>query len=288
MDSTFKEKSLKIDDRTIAYLEREAIKTTAKTVVFIHGWMDNAASFHALLALIEKQSPDWRVVAIDLPGHGHSSHKSPHHFYNFHDYIDDLHRILIKLHAVDVFLVGHSLGALIASCYSAAFPEKVSGLVQIEAHIPLSESPQLSAERLRKGIESRERWRGKTAKAIPSKQDAINMRIRATKLSESAVLPIVERDLRCEQGKWYWRHDSKLKCESVYRMAEQNAQAIVDAIQTPHLVILGERGYAYLQHKERLAMLPKAQIEWVAGDHHCHLESPESVFELILGLVNKN
>ncbi|MGR5286970.1 alpha/beta fold hydrolase [Vibrio maritimus] len=288
MDSSFKEQSLKIDDRTVAYLERPTIKTAAKTVVFIHGWMDNAASFHALFPLIEQYAPDWRVIAIDLPGHGHSSHKSAHHFYNFHDYIDDLHRILVKLHAVDVCLVGHSLGALIASCYSAAFPEKVSCLVQIEAHIPLSESPQLSPERLRKGIESRERWRNKTAKSIPSKQDAIAMRKRATKLPTEAVLPIVERDLRQSGDKWVWRHDSKLKCESVYRMSEPQALAIMEAVTVPHLIILGQRGYAYLQRPECLQPLSNAQIEMVEGDHHCHLESPEQVFELILGRVNKN
>lgn len=288
MHSELQEKSVRIDDRTIAYLELEASKTTAKTVVFIHGWMDNAASFLPLLSRIEQQRLNWRVIALDLSGHGYSSHKSEHHFYNFHDYIDDLHRILIKIQAVDVYLVGHSLGALIASCYSAAFPDKVSGLVQIEAHFPLAESADLGVERLRKGIESRERWRNKSPKPVPSKQDAIKMRMRATKLDAETVTPIVERDLHQIGGQWYWRHDGKLKCESVYRMTEQHAQEVMAAITVPHLIILGHRGYPYLRQAHWLSLLNHAQIVQVEGDHHCHLESPQEVVELILGLVNKN
>lgn len=288
MLAKIEEKSVKIDDRYVAYLELNPKLTAAKTVVFIHGWMDNAASFHSLIEQAAAHQVPWRVIAIDLSGHGHSTHKSAHHFYNFHDYIDDLHRILLKLEAVDVYLVGHSLGALIASCYSAAFPEKVAGLVQIEAHVPLSESPEQSAERLRNGIESREHWREKSPRAIPSKQDAIKMRMRATKLREETVLPIVERDLQLIDGQWFWRHDSKLKCESVYRMTQEHAKAIMSAITVPHLVILGQRGYHYLQNPQILSLLVDAQIEKVEGDHHCHLESPKKVFELILGLVNKN
>jgi pimeloyl-ACP methyl ester carboxylesterase len=71
-------------------------------------------------------------------------------------------------------------------------------------------------------------------------------------------------------------------------MSEPQALAIMEAVTVPHLIILGQRGYAYLQRPEYLQPLRNAQIEMVEGDHHCHLESPEQVFELILGRVNKN
>ncbi|WP_372059467.1 alpha/beta fold hydrolase [Vibrio sp. 10N.261.51.F12] len=286
--SLFTEKYIEIGEQNIAYLEYSSQKTTAKTVVFIHGWMDNAASFHKQLSIIEQLQPNWRVLAIDLPGHGLSTHKNGDHFYSFHDYIDDLHRVLVNLQAINAILVGHSLGALIASCYSAAFPDNVAGLVQIEAHFPIAESPEQSVTRLRKGVESRERWRKKSARALPSFDDAITMRMQATKLDLTSVRPIVERDVKQVEGKWYWRHDSKLKCESVYRMSEPHAAAIMQAIVMPHLVILGRSGYRMLQNDAMLEKLHAAQIEWVEGDHHCHLESPARVFELISELVNKN
>ncbi len=279
--------TLAIDDRHIAYLEVGNAKTAVKTVVFVHGWLDNAASFHDQLELIAQQCPTWRAIAIDLSGHGHSSHKSLHHFYSFHDYIDDLHLILNKLHAINVYLVGHSLGALITSCYSAAFPELISGLVQIEGHFPLAEPASLSVTRIRDGVLSRKRWRAKPHRALESKQQAVSLRATANHLADAVIEPIVHRGGYMQGERWHWHHDSKLKCDSVYRMTFDQSAAIMAAIEVPHLVILGEQGYPELRSPRYLQALNNAIIECVAGGHHCHLESPNRVFELISGLVNK-
>ncbi len=118
------EKSYSLASGTLATQQIGNSKTTATTVVFIHGWLDNSASFTQVMPQIAKLSPDTHLVAIDLFGHGFSSHK-PGSYYPFHDYIDDLHQLVTKLSPNRLVLVGHSLGALIASCYSAAFPEKV-------------------------------------------------------------------------------------------------------------------------------------------------------------------
>jgi pimeloyl-ACP methyl ester carboxylesterase len=249
--------------------------------------MDNAASFHVQLELIAQQCPTWRAIAIDLSGHGHSSHKSPHHFYSFHDYIDDLHLILCKLHATNVYLVGHSLGALITSCYSAAFPELISGLVQIEGHFPLAEPASLCVKRIRDGVQSRKRWRAKPQRVLESKQQAVSLRASTNHLSEGLIEPIVQRGGYMQGERWHWHHDSKLKCDSVYRMTLEQSAAIIAAIEVPHIVILGEQGYPELRSPRYLHALSRATVEYVAGGHHCHLESPSRVFELISGLVNK-
>ena len=51
---------------------RQSARTTQKSqtpVLCVHGWLDNAASFVPLMPFIENAE----IVAIDLPGHGHSS-----------------------------------------------------------------------------------------------------------------------------------------------------------------------------------------------------------------------
>lgn len=73
-------------------------------------------------------------------------------------------------------LVGHSLGALIASCYSAAFPEQVSGLVQIEGFGPLSEPATHSVTRLRQGIRSRHALRNAKPRGYASFEHALRHR----------------------------------------------------------------------------------------------------------------
>ncbi|MEZ8226034.1 alpha/beta fold hydrolase [Vibrio splendidus] len=300
------EKSYSLASGTLATQQIGNPKTTATTVVFIHGWLDNSASFTQVMPQIAKLSPDTHLVAIDLFGHGFSSHK-PGSYYPFHDYIDDLHQLVTKLSPNRLVLVGHSLGALIASCYSAAFPEKVSGLVQIEGHGPLSEAPHETVSRLRDGVLSRLRQRRKPSRPLASLEDAIKLRAHANQIKAELIAPIVERGIvelgtidqaafdqaTVDQGIaefdncWQWRCDPNLKCDSLYRMSQAHAEAIMAAIECPQLIVLGNDGFRHLQHNRYKSAHSSLNIETVPGGHHCHLESPELVSELILGVVNK-
>ena len=51
-------------------------------IVAIHGYLDSAASFDRLAPLLVHQSDfTVRIVAIDLSGHGKSSHRNDHTTY---------------------------------------------------------------------------------------------------------------------------------------------------------------------------------------------------------------
>lgn len=280
------EKSYSLASGTLATQQIGNSQTTAKTVVFIHGWLDNSSSFNQVMQQVAKFAPNAHLVAIDLFGHGFSSHKSGS-YYPFHDYIDDLHQLVTKLSPNRLVLVGHSLGALIASCYSAAFPEKVSGLIQIEGHGPLSEAPHETVSRLRDGVLSRLRQRRKPSRPLASLEDAIKLRAHANQINAELIAPIVERGIVEFENSWQWRCDPYLKCDSLYRMSQAHAEAIMAAIECPQLIILGNDGFRHLQHNRYKSVHSPLHIETVPGGHHCHLESPELVSELILGVVNK-
>ncbi|NOH91290.1 hydrolase [Vibrio crassostreae 9ZC13] len=280
------EKSYSLASGTLATQQIGNPQTTATTVVFIHGWLDNSSSFNQVMQQVAKFAPNAHLVAIDLFGHGFSSHKSGS-YYPFHDYIDDLHQLVTKLSPNRLVLVGHSLGALIASCYSAAFPEKVSGLIQIEGHGPLSEAPHETVSRLRDGVLSRLRQRRKPSRPLASLEDAIKLRAHANQINAELIAPIVERGIVEFENSWQWRCDPNLKCDSLYRMSQAHAEAIMAAIECPQLIILGNDGFRHLQHNRYKSVHSPLQIETVPGGHHCHLESPELVSELILGVVNK-
>ncbi len=280
------EKSYSLASGTLATQQIGNPQTTATTVVFIHGWLDNSSSFNQVMQQVAKLAPNAHLVAIDLFGHGFSSHKSGS-YYPFHDYIDDLHQLVTKLSPNRLVLVGHSLGALIASCYSAAFPEKVSGLIQIEGHGPLSEAPHETVSRLRDGVLSRLRQRRKPSRPLASLEDAIKLRAHANQINAELIAPIVERGIVEFENSWQWRCDPNLKCDSLYRMSQAHAEAIMAAIECPQLIILGNDGFRHLQHNRYKSAHSSLNIETVPGGHHCHLESPELVSELILGVVNK-
>ncbi|KJY85256.1 hydrolase [Vibrio galatheae] len=280
------EQQHQLADGYIATIEYGKIQTADISVVFLHGWLDNAASFESVLAALHQLNPDWHLCAIDLPGHGLSSHKESSNFYPFHDYIDDVYQLLAKLSPNRLVLVGHSLGALIASCYSAAFPEQVSGLVQIEGYGPLGETSQQTTSRLREGLLSRQRIRRKPVRVMQTKQEAIERRAKVNQIDPELIAPIVLRGLKAYQSGWVWRHDVKLQSQSLYRMSLEHAESFRQHVTCPQKVILGQQGFSYLQLFQRDDS-QSIQFERVEGGHHCHLQSPVRVSNLIFGLVNK-
>ncbi|EKO3671619.1 alpha/beta hydrolase [Vibrio metschnikovii] len=271
----------------IAGLTVGDVRQSDYSVLFLHGWLDNAASFIRVISFLQQLAPEGHFCAIDLPGHGLSSHKPAANYYSFHDYIDDVYQVLHNLSPNRLVLVGHSLGALIASCYSAAFPEQVAGLVQIEGFLPLAEDPVDSVQRLRQGVLSRQRVRRKPTRYYYSVEEAIEHRARVNQLPAELIEPVVRRGLHHVGTQWQWRHDNKLLCDSLYRQTPQHARAVMNNIVCPHHVILGDQGFASLQTDLTDYIGQPSQSSIVAGGHHCHLQQPLLVAELILGLVNK-
>lgn len=51
---------------------------TEQPIIAIHGWQDNAGTWDTLIPLLPESIS---VLAIDLPGHGLSSHYPKGHFY---------------------------------------------------------------------------------------------------------------------------------------------------------------------------------------------------------------
>lgn len=118
------------------YAVREAGNPEGEPVLLLHGLMDTGAGFDALVAAIEKRSPErYRFIAPDWRGHGAT--EAIHDSYWFPDYLLDLERLLDKLtgrgSANPVTLVAHSMGGQIASLYAGTRPERVARLITLDS-----------------------------------------------------------------------------------------------------------------------------------------------------------
>jgi pimeloyl-ACP methyl ester carboxylesterase len=104
----------------------------APTVVFVHGLVtDNLSSFYYTLAG-PVVGAGARAVLYDLRGHGRS--ERPAAGYAPQDGVDDLCALLDALEvAQPAYLVANSYGGLIATRLAISQPERVAGLVLIEA-----------------------------------------------------------------------------------------------------------------------------------------------------------
>lgn len=96
-------------------------------LMLLHGISSGAASWHKQMAL-----NGFRVLAWDMPGYGESPMLAVARA-NAGDYADALAAMLDRAGVWQAVLVGHSLGALVASAFAAKFPERVIHLVLADA-----------------------------------------------------------------------------------------------------------------------------------------------------------
>ncbi|AVD82137.1 alpha/beta hydrolase [Pseudomonas sp. SWI6] len=123
LDQRFAERLLRLDGGQLAV--RQAGDGDA--VVLLHGIGSGAASWlHVAMGLSERA----RVLAWDAPGYGQSS-PLPMAAPCARDYAGRLLQALDTLGVERCVLVGHSLGALTASAFAQACPERVNRLVLI-------------------------------------------------------------------------------------------------------------------------------------------------------------
>lgn len=80
---------------------------------------------------------DLYVVAVDLSGHGLSSHKPPGCSYNFHEYVMDVCRLVDRLGWKQFSIIGHSFGCTVGMMYAGLFPDRVKNIVAIDLYAPL-------------------------------------------------------------------------------------------------------------------------------------------------------
>ena len=99
-------------------------------VICLHGWLDNSCSFDKLAPLLPNDSH--RFIAIDLPGHGFSSHFPEGMTYRFSDTFSVLKYAKEYMNIQKFAIIGHSLGAGVGVWYSSIFPEDVDRLISID------------------------------------------------------------------------------------------------------------------------------------------------------------
>src|SRR5690606_38280884 len=97
------------------------------TLFFIHGaFIDNTY----WKSQIDHFSEKYRVIAMDLPGHGNSG--SNRNNYNIEEFGKDAVALIDHLNLEKVILIGHSLGGDVALEVAVALPEKIIGFIGVD------------------------------------------------------------------------------------------------------------------------------------------------------------
>jgi pimeloyl-ACP methyl ester carboxylesterase len=242
----------------------------APIIICLHGWLDNLASFYPIA---NELSRSFRLILVDLPGHGQSKPLlDGGHYYIWHN-VEVLHQLLQTLHLTKVHLLGHSMGGVVASLFSGAFSESVESLILLDSLGPMVDVADNSPKQLAKAILDGQRV-ASPLRVFSTVNDALLARKKSSPgMSDDALRPIVERNLSNVEGGYSWATDSRLRHSSKMRLSEEQVKAFFMAIDMPVLIIIAEQGIlpaSWLQ--QRKSYLSNVEQVDVPGHHHFHAE----------------
>lgn len=248
-------------------------------ILALHGWLDNAQSFAPLAAHLS----GYRLIALELPGHGHSAHLPEGVYYHF---IDSARIVLEAIDALglrSVKLLGHSLGGAVATVLAGAFPERIEKLVFIDSFGTLVDEPSESPASLRKHVAQWRELAGKQMPVYPDVRKAAVARVVVGDLDFENALLLAERGTKRVPGGVTWRTDPRLRVHSALRLSEAHTQAFLSGITAPCLYIEASRGLDFVRkgaalRKHCVQQLTSLEVE---GGHHVHMQNPQAVAQAI-------
>lgn len=251
----------------------------APPVMALHGWLDNAATFERLAPLLD----GLHLVALDLPGHGRSGHRPDGGAFSFVDWVPFVLAAAEQMGWQRFSLIGHSMGAGIASLIPAVAPELVDRIVLLEGLGPLSTSATRAPEQLSKALLSERRLQDARPRVEPDLEAAIDARMKGSDLDRESTRLLVRRSTEPTEDGVRFTHDLRLKTKSRWRFTEEQVLAFLAAIKCPVLAVGASNGWRYPDGmlEPRLAAIADVKLAEVEGGHHVHLTNPERVAPLI-------
>jgi pimeloyl-ACP methyl ester carboxylesterase len=118
-------------------------KGKGEPIVLLHGYLESSEVWNGFS---EKLSSEFRIISVDLPGHGLSDVYGEVHSMEF--MADAIKELIVHLGISKVFLTGHSLGGYVTLAFLESFPQLLKGYCLFHSQ-PLADTPEALEKRKR-------------------------------------------------------------------------------------------------------------------------------------------
>jgi pimeloyl-ACP methyl ester carboxylesterase len=248
------------------------------------------------------------VVALDSPGHGMSSHKSPDCPQLLADYVFYVAEVAKQLEWDKFTVVGHSMGAAVSVMFASCFPEKVESLVLLDGFAPAPRDAHEISTHIRRAVETRLKTNQRLypqfssnelslsspprgSNVYPNIEMAIEARIKTAtsspgsqSISPEAARALVERATiaakTSNSGGVQFRHDPRLNWPSIQYLTREQVEAVLLNISCPVCLLMAADGWPIdveVQHEiVDLILKPKMYLT-LAGSHHLHADPDTAI-----------
>lgn len=112
-------------------------------IVLVHGYLETSEVWKNFASKLSRQ---YRIITIDLPGHGRSDIQGETQTMEL--MAEAIKELLGSLNIEKVFLTGHSLGGYITLAFAELYPEMLSGYCLFHSH-PLADTIEALEKRER-------------------------------------------------------------------------------------------------------------------------------------------
>ncbi|KAL7043515.1 hypothetical protein ACKWTF_001548 [Chironomus riparius] len=264
-------------------------------IIAIHGWQDNCGTFDKLIPLLPKDIP---ILAIDLPGHGKSSHyPKGMQYFLFWDGITLIRRI-VKYHKwSNITLMGHSLGGALSFMYAACFPEDTAKFISFDIAGPTVRDQVQLASKTGDCIDKMLTYETLPESKTPcyKYEDMIDLVLDAYQgsvdlesckiLMKRGMAPAPEH---MHKNGFHFSRDLRLKVSMMGMFNEEQVLIYASQVQCEVLNIRANPGMCFGDPTIYPKVIDKMRegakrvvYEEVEGTHHVHLVHPERVSEIV-------
>ena len=236
-------------------------------VLFLHGL---GGSMHDWEAQVPAFSPKYRVLRLDVRGHGSSD--KPKGKYEVEEFTGDAIAVLRPAGAERAHVVGISMGGMIALQLALDAPAMVRSLVLVNT------GPEVKAENL---AERFALWQRRLFTRFMSMEKFADI------LAGRLFPEPGQEAMRAAFHRRWSANDPAAYRESYLALLRWSVADRIQAIREPALVVHAEFDYTTRERKERWARkLPNARMATIAGGRHAvSMDKPEEFNRLVLGFL---
>lgn len=263
-----------------------------RPIVMLHGWQDNCATFDAIIPLLPRHVS---YLALDLPGHGRSSHIPNGMIYSSALYIYVLRLTKKKFDWEKISLCGHSMGAILSFIYASFYPNECDMVIALDALKPRQVNSRSVLKFYRNGLNNiyKSSLHFNTDTEPPSYfyDELVAKLINGifSSYTEEALQYLLVRGIqesRSSPNKYYFTRDNRLKSTNTFHVSSEITE-MACRITAPYCFVKAIQ-YIYPQWIDMDEVLqtmrdsnPKFELHGVNGDHHVHLTDPDKVSPII-------
>jgi pimeloyl-ACP methyl ester carboxylesterase len=281
-----------INVRGFNYCIRHWGSPDTPAVFFLHGRMDSSATFQFVVDALQQS---WHIIAPDWRGYGASEWLSRPYW--FHEYYADLD-YLLQYYSKEqpARVVGHSMGANIASMYAGVRPERIAQLVMLDF---LGLKPEKDAD----APAAMGSW-------LAALQEQPQMRTYPDYASLARRLMATNPRLDEEKATFLSRAVSRIRADGQIEMAcdpwhkvpspipyrAEDAKAIWRKIEAPVLMLVADQGYVHQrfdkdpdEYRSRIESFSNVQVVTISDSgHNVQHDQPEQIAKALEEFLSRD